>query len=313
MDTFKRVQNWLLIGIRENWETALAQPVPLWGLRLRYQAEFQALNIGDIVWCYVTRPISGIIGLGIVKDKYNDSMNLVWKDELIKKEVIWPLRFRIQVLKMINRDRWSNDKITVNDFNLNWQIGFQLLRNDHLMRLSERAEGKFGTADPDDYFSGATIIQPVIAEKHIEPYVAIPQLEKTPLTHRNLQETIAEIGKLQFYHSQLEYPIDLPGEDKNIDVVWKREIAGVPTFAFEVELSGGIERAIARLKFAYNRWNSQPRIIAPKEISKKINNIIATESRIFSQQFKMYDPEQMIDLLNKKRELKTIETNLGIP
>jgi hypothetical protein len=33
-------------------------------------------------------------------------------------------------------------------------------------------------------------------------------------------------------------------------VVWKRELDGVPTFAFEVEMSGNIEKAISRLKLA---------------------------------------------------------------
>lgn len=94
------------------------------------------------------------------------------------------------------------------------------------------------------------------------------------------------IGKLQFNHTQLEYPIELPDENKNLDVVWKRELSGVPTFAFEVELSGGLEKAIARLKFAYTRWNSQPRVIVPPKFSKKVNNILATEERNFTNQFR---------------------------
>jgi len=133
-----------------------------------------------------------------------------------------------------------------------------------------------------------------------------------PISHRNLQEAIAEIGKLQFYHTELEFPLELPGEDKNLDEVWKREITGVPTFAFEVELSGSIERALARLKFAYKRWNSRPRIVIPKEYSSKVNNIVLAEERDFSNQFKMYEPAQLVELLEKKRELKNLEQNLEI-
>ncbi len=125
-----------------------------------------------------------------------------------------------------------------------------------------------------------------------------------------MQQKIAEIGKLQFYHTQLEYPVELPNEDKNLDVVWKREIAGVPTF--EVELSGVIEKAIARLKFAYVRWNSRPRIVVPQKYVKKVNNIVATEDRDFCNQFKMYEPIQLLELLNKKRELKNLEQNLEV-
>lgn len=308
----RKINNWLLIGVSKNWETALSQPVPRWGLKLRYRGEFQSLNIGDIVWFYATAPISGVIGVGMVKDKYIDNMNLVWDEELRRKEVIWPLRFRIQVLKVISQERWKSDNIKISDFHLMWQIGFQLLQDKHVAKLTKRSEKAFVMAPQEDYFSGATIVQPSLIKEPLQPYMAAPQTEKPPLTHRDLQGAIAEIGKLQFYHTQLEYPIELPGEDKNLDVVWKREIAGVPTFAFEVELSGMIEKAIARLNFAYNRWNSRPRIVVPQRYSRKVNNIIAAEKRDFSRQFKMYEPTQLIELLNKKKELKTLEQNLEI-
>lgn len=42
-----------------------SQPVPLWGLRDKYKNLFNMVETGDIIWCYVTYPISGIIGIGI--------------------------------------------------------------------------------------------------------------------------------------------------------------------------------------------------------------------------------------------------------
>ncbi len=308
----KEVRNWLLVGISENWETALSQPVPIWGLKLRYQEQFQALSIGDIVWFYATSPISGVIGLGTIKDKYVDNINLVWDKEQEEKEVIWPLRFRIHVLKVIGRKRWKKDNVKISDFHLNWQIGFQLLQSIHVKELITRSEQLFGGVSQGDFFRGATISEPLVAEPTTQKYVALVQKERQFATHRDLQQKIAEIGKLQFYHTQLEYPVELPNEDKNLDVVWKREIAGVPTFAFEVELSGVIEKAIARLKFAYVRWNSRPRIVVPQKYVKKVNNIVATEDRDFCNQFKMYEPIQLLELLNKKRELKNLEQNLEV-
>jgi hypothetical protein len=35
------------------------------------------MNIGDILWFYATRPVAGVIGIGLVKDKYIDTVNLV--------------------------------------------------------------------------------------------------------------------------------------------------------------------------------------------------------------------------------------------
>lgn len=308
----KENNNWLLIGIPKNWETAFSHPVPIWGLRKTYKTEFQFLNVGDNVWFYATSPIKGVIGSGVVRDKYIDNVNLVWEEELRKKEVIWPLRFRIQILKAISPEQWKTNSIEIDDFNLFLQRGFQLLSNEHLAILIKRFENTFGPFATEDFFSGATITQPLIVKEKPPIYTKEHVIEEIDINHRKLQENLAEIGKLQFYHTQLEYPIDLPGENKNIDVVWKREISGVPTIAFEIELSGGIERAITRLRFAYMQWNSRPRVVIPKKFIKKVNNIITTESRNFSQQFKIYEPIQVIELLNKKRELKTLEQNLGI-
>ena len=306
-----KIQNWLVIGIPRNWETAFSQPVPIWGLRPRYQTEFQVMNIGDLLWFYSTAPVAGVIGVGTVKDKYIDNINLIWDDELRKKEVIWPLRFRIHVLKVLPIERWKTDRIKINDFGLFWQIGFQLLKEEHAIELFKRARKSFGILQTDNLFAGTTIIQPLIREK--QP-VYIPSLEKeTIISHKQLKNQIAEIGKLQFYYTETEYPIELPGEKRNLDVVWKREIDGVPTFAFEIELSGMIEKAVDRLKFAFRKWNSRPRIIIPKKFIKKVYNIIAiTDDKYFSKEFKIYEPAQIIELLNKKRTLRATEQSLGI-
>lgn len=139
-----KIRNWLVIGIQENWDTALSQSIPIWGLKLRYKNDFKfLLNIGDIVWFYVTSPIKGVVGIGVVKDKYIDDINLIWNEELIKKEVIWPLRFRIQVLKLISKENWKNSSIKINDFNIVWQRVFQLLKDEHVIELIKRFEKGF--------------------------------------------------------------------------------------------------------------------------------------------------------------------------
>jgi hypothetical protein len=308
----KQTKNWLVIGVPQHWETALSHPVPIWGLRPHYQAIFDALNTSDIVWLYATSPVRGVIGLGMIKDKYIDDKNLVWLEELKQKEVIWPLRFRIQVLKVITPDRWKKDNIKIADFNLNWQIGFQPLGEQLAVKLMERLQSSFDVGVDKNFFSGATITSSLAKEEEPSSLIKIRKEQKAVPDHRYLQDTIAEIGKLQFYHTQLEYPIELPGEERNLDVVWKREITGVPTFAFEVELSGMVEKAVSRLRFAYKQWNSRPRIVVPKYFYKKVNNIIAAEDRDFSRQLKMYEPAQVFDLLNKKRELKTLEQDLEL-
>lgn len=306
-----KIKNWLVIGIPKNWETAFSQPVPIWGLKPRYQAEFQSMDIGDLLWFYSTSPVGGVIGIGIVKDKYIDNINLIWEEELKQKEVIWPLRFRIHVLKVLPRTQWKTDKIRISDFGLFWQVGFQLLKDEHAVELSQRVKHFLGAISEEDLFSGATIMQPSLIKEKQPLYV--PSLEKElVIPHRELQNQVAEIGKLQFYYTETEYPLELPSEKKNLDVVWKREVDGVPTFVFEIELSGMLEKAVERLKFAFRKWNSRPRVIIPKDFIKKAHNIITASDKDFSQQIKIYEPVQITELLSKKRELKNVEQNLEI-
>ena len=304
------IQNWLVIGIPQNWETALSQPVPIWGLKPRFQAEFQNLKVGDILWFYATSPISGVIGIGVVKDKYDDRVNLVWKEEFEKKEVIWPLRFRIHVLKVLPRRDWGKKRIKINDFNLFWQLGFQPLKPEYIIELSNRASKVFGIINKESVFFGPTITQPLLVKEKQAVYT--PEEKQVIISHRELQEQIAEIGKIQFYYTELEYPIELPNEKKNLDVVWKREISGVPTFVFEVELSGMIERAIERLKFAYLKFNSRPRIIVPEDIMPKVHNILSAGEKKFREDIRIYEPLQIEQLFEQKRQLKTLEQNLAL-
>src|ERR687887_122446 len=100
------MNNWLVIGSVQNWETALSQPVPIWGLKPVHKTSFDALQPGDTIWFYATSPVAGVIGLGLVKDKYFDKNNLIWHAEKKERNVIWPYRFRFQVLKVVDAQHW---------------------------------------------------------------------------------------------------------------------------------------------------------------------------------------------------------------
>ncbi len=299
--------SWLVIGIPENWDTSLAHPIPLWGLKPHYSTAFQLLREGDVLWIYVTAPVKGIVGVGYLKDKYIESSNLFWPEECEKRKVIWPFRFRIHLQKCIARNLWESKKIPIGDFGLNWQIGFQSLDDKQAAELAKRSQAVLG----NDIYTGATIVAPTVGESGSVDLTP-PEMEKPSPKHRDLQVMVAEIGKLQYYHAELEYPIDLAGEHRSLDVVWKREVGGAPSFAFEVELSTGLEKAVGRLKFAYKRWNSRPRIIVPSDDVGRVRNILTAEEREFGEQLRVYEPSQLIDLLEKKKHLKDIEQELGI-
>jgi hypothetical protein len=39
------MKSWLFIGKTKNWEKALSQPIPLWGLKTRNQSDFNSIKI----------------------------------------------------------------------------------------------------------------------------------------------------------------------------------------------------------------------------------------------------------------------------
>jgi hypothetical protein len=305
------MKSWLLIGIKKNWEKALSQPVPVWGLKSRNQSDFDSMKIGDLLWFYSTSPVIGVIGFGTVKDKYIDSENLVWEEEIKNHKVIWPLRFRIQVLKVLPAFNWNDNNIKISDFGLFWQTALHLLNENQVNELIKRSEMSLGKINLENVYEGASVSLSGKINEKINQFDGILE-KKFELSHRNLQNKIAEIGKLQYYYSELEYSISLPNEKKNLDVIWKRELEGVPTYAFEIELSGMIERAVDRLIIAFKKWNSNPRIVVPKDYLNKLNNIMDLTDRNFCAQLKIYEPEQIANLYNLKTDLKKMEQSLEL-
>ena len=305
------MQSWLIIGITKNWEKALSQPVPLWGLKTRNISEFNSIKIGDLLWFYSTSPISGVIGIGAVKDKYTDNTNPVWDEEIKNQQVIWPLRFRIQVLKVLPAFKWKDENIKINDFGLFWQTALHLLNEKHVSELLKRSEPSFGNINLENIYAGASIAAAENVNESTTTFKKTTE-KKFELSHTNLKNKIAEIGKLQFYYSEVEYPIALPNEKKNLDVVWKRELEGVPTYAFEIELSGMLEKAIDRLVIAFRKWNSRPRIIVTKDHINKLQNVIGLTGKDFYNQLKIISPEQIDNLYKVKTNLKSIEQTLEL-
>jgi len=305
------MQSWLLIGIKKNWEKALSEPIPIWGLRTSFQPYFDSIEIGDLLWFYSTSPVSGVIGLGAVKDKYIDNTNLIWPKEIENHRVLWPLRFRIQVLKILPKFRWKDYNIKINDFELFWQTSLHLLNEKQLNELLKRAVESLGVINLENIYAGASISA---AEKVNDKDSQFGEIieKKYELSHTGIKNQIAEIGKLQSYYSEVEYPILLPNEKKNLDVIWKRELEGVPTYAFEIELSGMLEKAVDRLVIAFKKWNSRPRIIIPGDYSNKLKNVIDLTDRDFYTQLNFYLPEQIVELYNLKTGLKGLEQKLEL-
>lgn len=267
---------WMAIGTLGNWKEAFEKG-NIWGLRERQRRHWNALQEGDVVLYYVMRPVAGIIGYGTVTTKFRQTQPL-WSEELSKNEVIWPLRFEFDVEHCVPPDKWETDKITSELLRYKTGIGFQQLDSS----LAQEVISKF-------------------EEPHVE------ELEE-PVSHKEIKEKLIEIGKLQDYIAEREYPFDLG----RLDVVWRRIEQSVPTYVFEICVKGDLYHDLAKLKHAFDLWNSRIFIVASQADSDKVKALLSGSFHEMQERLRFIDLERIKDLHDRKRAFLDLEKELGI-
>jgi hypothetical protein len=101
--------------------------------------------------------------------------------------------------------------------------------------------------------------------------IKIPKKEEVNL-HDQIKGMLLELGKIEGYIAEKEYAFPDTGE--RLDVVWRRVAASVPTYVFEVQIGGNLHQALAKLKHAYDLWNSNVFMISEEKDFQKINQLL---------------------------------------
>jgi predicted RNA-binding protein len=287
---------WLVVGTTQNWDTAFKHG-NIWGLKKTQRHLWEGLNENDKLIFYATKPVGGIIGHGVVRTKFKQSKPL-WPDELKKYEVIWPLRFEFDVDFCLPPDKWVSEKIVSKEL---WpRSGFQLLDQTTAKKLVSL----MGTAE---YVSKDTAPLPIAAPT--TEYVGVTETEgKSLLSHKELQTKLVEIGRLQNYLAEPEYSCDLG----RLDVVWRRVTKSVPTYVFEIQVGGDIYQALAKLKDAFDLWNSHIFIVAPESERRKVNSLLSGAFHEIGSRINFIELAQVEELYQRKKNYKDFERELGI-
>lgn len=196
-------KSWLIIGHPNNWQIALNQPIPIWGFTDQYFPTYENMRPGDFLIFYATKPVKGIIGIGLLKDKYIDRHTFIWDDEKAKSQVLWPLRFRFEVWHLLPVDLWKNSFISVSDLNMNFQTSIKNLQPAQFTTILMKIKEKWGIESlgkkPLEY-AGPTLVTSSVMEE-----AAAHKFEPRPQDHHSkAQMTIAEIGKPQSYYTEVE-------------------------------------------------------------------------------------------------------------
>lgn len=261
-------QFWLVVGSEKNWKVSFENK-NLWGLKdfRELRSLWNMLREGDGLLFYVSKPVHGIVGFGHVVTKFRQT-NPLWPEEIKTNQVIWPLRFEFDIEYCLPPSLWKSHKYTSHDLQMISRMVFQCY--------------------PVEEVNAARVALDLKPLTETVP-VSLSELGTTsePITikHNDVKAFLAEIGRIQGYIADEEYPL----ESTRLDVVWRRVERSVPTFVFEVQIGGDIYHAMAKLKHAFDIWNSHIFLVAT-----------------------MGDKSKYQELLEKKRDYKDMERALGI-
>jgi predicted RNA-binding protein len=273
-------QYWLVVGTPEHWRVAFENG-NIWGLQATKKRWWERVTEGDGLVFYVTRPIGGAIGTGKVRTKFKQDRPL-WPREVERKEVLWPLRFEFDVDFCFPPNQWETSRLDIDALRAVVQAGFQPLKD----KAKEAALQAF-----------APCLQPPLTEKGDEANL-----------HEALKARIAEMGKIQKFLAEVEYPM----EGTRLDVVWRRVEKSVPTYVFEIQVGGDIYHALGKLKHAYDLWNSRIFLVAAAADRSKAESLLNGTFHEIRDRLTFIEIEKMQELYARKKAYRDLEKDVGI-
>jgi predicted RNA-binding protein len=285
------IQYWLVVGSEKNWQVAFKNN-NIWGLKpiQQLQALWNMLQEGDGLLFYVSKPVHGIVGFGHVATKFKQT-NPLWPEEIKSNAVIWPLRFEFDIEYCLPPSLWGSKKYTSKDLQNITRMVFQCLPIEEVIAARKTLGLQLTVATQGPVLSNL-----------------VPSNRQTSITHDGIKDYLAEIGQIQNFVVDQEYPI----ESGYLDVVWRRVQRSVPTYAFEVQLGGDIYHAIAKLKHAHDLWNSHIFLVASLAQKAKYDELVAGTFHEVADYLQFMDLRLVSELLDKKRAYREMERMLGI-
>ncbi|MGQ9625881.1 MAG: hypothetical protein ACUVV0_03135 [Anaerolineae bacterium] len=194
--------HWIILGPEKSWETAFNQQ-GIWGAKEILYPEWKALDPGDIIFFYVTKTIRGVIGVGRVATKFIQDKPL-WPDEIEEGRIIYPYRFEFDIDYLVEQEEWKAKKVPIGLSIQEMRRGINLLKEETVEKLYKAFKEKFNYT--------ITIIE----KKEIDKVsLRTHTIEKPSTSHAKIQDLIFEIGRLNRFISEKEYPM----ESERLDIV----------------------------------------------------------------------------------------------
>lgn len=288
---------WLAIGSVENWKTAFANR-DIWGLKQTQKHLWDDLCENDVILFYATQPVSGVIGYGFVRTKFPQDKPL-WPQEIKEKRVIWPMRLELDVEKCLPYVEWTMSRVSSDDLKKRARSGFQLLSEDMAQWLISHLQSV-----PQMQYS-----QKMLETQREKVAETVTQYVRS---HSEVKLKLVEIGKIQGYLADAEYPIKIGTSMSKLDAVWRRLANSVPTYVFEIQVGGDVQHALGKLKHAFDLWNSHIFIVASQADHNKVEDLLSGTFHEISNRLKFIELEKVEELYKRKKAYFDLEKELGI-
>jgi len=279
---------WVIVGDKENWGYAIQGTKGIWGVRDNLlKKRWDKLSKGDYVLFYVKSPIKGIVGYGRVEAK-NKQDKPLWPDEVKENKVIYPWRFYFDIIYILPLESWEKEKLQIKSIPILAGLG-HVSKSETIEKVTE-----------------------IISNKWIEKIdfdFPITKPERGSLSlHDQIKELLYKIGREESFISEKE--VQLNGE--RLDVGWRRVVRGVPVKVFEVQISGNIHQALAKLKHSYDMWNSEPYIIIEESSRKKVEELMSGTFHEIKDKLTIITTNQVEDFYSILRRSTEARAKLGL-
>ena len=250
-----------------------------------------------MVFFYATMPVSGVVGYGIIRTKLHQ-LSPLWPQERADNRVIWPLRFEFDATSALPPSVWRDQRVVLDQLKARARSGFQEIEP----RLAEELLRSLPSTAPRDLI----LTHPVGTRARPTIIPAPPSLPEDP--HDRAQWLLAEIGRLQKFVTDTEYPL----ENRRLDVAWRRVQRSVPSYVFEVQVGGNLTEAVSKLKQAFELWNSNIYLVAAEAHREPLSHLATGAFHEIQPRLRFIELQQVEQLYQRKRAYRELETQLGI-
>jgi predicted RNA-binding protein len=276
---------WLVIGSPRNWETAFAHG-NLWGFKENQRGLWEHMEKGDRLLFYAGHPVSGVVGFGTLQSRFLQNIPL-WPEEVSQNAVLWPLRIEFTPEYCLPGGSWQEGRASTAT------LAGRARRRQMLQTLEDALARELLQAFPEE------------ATGHI---LATAEEELPANLHDQTIGHLLEIGRLQNFIAEREYDVDIG----KVDVVWRRVARAVPNYVFEVHIGRSLDRDLAKLKHAYDIWNSNIFLVSVPDERERINNLLSGAFHEIKGRLKFIEVARIAELSGKKRGVRELEEELGI-